>query len=210
MTSVTAADTSGHGVRWTTLQASGPRLLATSDHERAVSDDRYIYGRWPRTEEGKRYANQTFETNSKTLAHGVAYAVSGRRDPAAVGLRVECLKHRAMYRQRFPSPAPGPVAGTPSRLRPTVASASKKDVKKHSSPSRGSSFDLHHCNEEGTLFSLAVTRIQREFFGCHRTRAPEKSTRPAPPKFVGKRTIKPASTAGNCFPPFHSCEMTCL
>lgn len=74
---------------WTTMQVTGPLILASSDYEYAVYDQNQTYGRWPKSDTGKKYATETFEAHSKSVAHGLAYTATGYRDPATAGLPVE-------------------------------------------------------------------------------------------------------------------------
>ena len=71
---------------WTILAAAGPLLLASSEDEYAVYDDRRTYGRWPKTDEGYRFASETYSVHAQSLAHGVAYVATGYQDPARLGL----------------------------------------------------------------------------------------------------------------------------
>ena len=74
---------------WTVLSANGSLVLSQSDQEYSVYDQSNTYGRWPRTEEGYRFANDTYAAHAQSLAHGVAYTATGYRDPVALGLPVD-------------------------------------------------------------------------------------------------------------------------
>jgi hypothetical protein len=78
--------TSQPHVPWTALATSGTLVLAQSDVEFAVYNDKSNFGRWPRTDEGYRFAYETYNAHAQSLAHGVAYAATGYRDPVAMGL----------------------------------------------------------------------------------------------------------------------------
>jgi hypothetical protein len=78
--------TSQPHVTWTALATSGTLVLAQSDVEFAVYNDKSNFGRWPRSDEGYRFAYETYNAHAQSLAHGVAYAATGYRDPVAMGL----------------------------------------------------------------------------------------------------------------------------
>jgi hypothetical protein len=101
---------------WTVLSASGPLVLAQSEQEYSVYDQRNSYGRWPRTEEGYRFDSETFAAHSQSLAHGVAYTATGYRDPVALGLPVDPVIKSKSYA------APLSFVGSSRRL---IAWASK-------------------------------------------------------------------------------------
>jgi hypothetical protein len=82
---------------WTVLSASGPLVFAQSEHEYSVYDQHNTYGRWPRTADGYRFANETFAAHSQSLAHGVAYTAAGYRDPVAVGMPVDPVLKSKSY-----------------------------------------------------------------------------------------------------------------
>jgi hypothetical protein len=103
-----------------------------------------------------------------------------------------------------------PVVETPASSHQTmIRSAIKKDVKSVHQRGEVRPSNSVLATKLRTVFSLAVTRIHGVVNGRSTKVRRKKSILPAPPKAVGKRTIKSASTAGNCFPPFHSGEVKC-
>ena len=73
-------------VTWAPITTTGPLVLAQSEYEYAVYDQQHTYGRWPKTEEGYRFATETYSAHAQSLAHGVAYTATGYQDPARLGL----------------------------------------------------------------------------------------------------------------------------
>ena len=71
---------------WTIMASSGPMILGQSQHEFAVYDLQRTYGRWPRTDEGYRYASEAYNADCQSLLHGVAYSATGYQDPENLGL----------------------------------------------------------------------------------------------------------------------------
>jgi len=71
---------------WTVLATSGPLMLAHSDEQFAVYDQQRTYGRWPKTDEGYRFAYEAYAAHSQSLLHGLAYTSTGYRDPDRLGL----------------------------------------------------------------------------------------------------------------------------
>ncbi len=84
-------------IPWTVLAATGPLVLANSDDEYAVYDDRRTYGRWPKTPEGYRFASETYSAHSQSLVHGVAYMTAGYQDPARLGLPTDPVLKSQTY-----------------------------------------------------------------------------------------------------------------
>ena len=65
MTYVTQTDTPNtRSAQWTTLQASGLLLLDVSGYEYAIFGRSHSDGRWPRTDESRRYAGESFPAYS--------------------------------------------------------------------------------------------------------------------------------------------------
>jgi hypothetical protein len=82
---------------WTVVASSGYLVLGQSPHEYAVYDQQNTFGRWPLTEEGYRYAVQTYEAHQQSLAHGVAYTATGYQDPARLGLPTDAVIKSKTY-----------------------------------------------------------------------------------------------------------------
>ncbi len=72
--------------QWHVLSNWGSLTLGQSPEGYAVYDERTTHGRWPLTEEGQRFAYETFEAHRQSLAHGVAYTATGYQDPERLGL----------------------------------------------------------------------------------------------------------------------------
>jgi hypothetical protein len=83
--------------RWSILAATGPLVLAQSDQEYAVYDQNKWFGQWPLTEQGYRFAVNTYEAHRQSLAHGVAYTASGYQDPARLGLPTDPVVKSQSY-----------------------------------------------------------------------------------------------------------------
>jgi len=105
---------------WTILAAAGPLLLASSEDEYAVYDDRRTYGRWPKTDEGYRFASETYSAHGQSLAHGVAYVTTGYQDPARLGLPTDPVLKSQTYS------APLSYVGSTRRLIAWAAKAAKR------------------------------------------------------------------------------------
>lgn len=114
------AVTSQPHVVWTTLATTGSLVLAQSEQEFAVYDQKNNFGRWPRTEEGYRFASETYRAHSQSLAHGVAYSATGYRDPAAVGLPTDPVIKSKSYS------SPLSFVGSTRRLGGWAAKTSKR------------------------------------------------------------------------------------
>jgi hypothetical protein len=71
--------------------------LAESPWEYAVYDQANMYGRWPRTQEGYRFATDTFGAHSQSAAHGVAYTATGYQDPARLGMPIDPVLKSQTY-----------------------------------------------------------------------------------------------------------------
>lgn len=82
---------------WTVLSTTGPLVLGRSGHEFAVYDASTVFGRWPLTAEGERYARQTYEAHRQSLAHGIAYSATGYGDPRWLGLPTEPVMKSKTY-----------------------------------------------------------------------------------------------------------------
>lgn len=74
---------------WTVVAATGSLALGRSGYEFAVYNASTIFGRWPLTPEGERYAREAYEAHRQSLAHGLAYSATGYRDPERLGLPTE-------------------------------------------------------------------------------------------------------------------------
>jgi hypothetical protein len=82
---------------WTVLAAAGALLLSKSDREYAVYDEQHTYGRWPLTEEGYRYAVQTYEAHQQSRGHGLAYQATGYQDPDRLRLPTDPVVKSQTY-----------------------------------------------------------------------------------------------------------------
>jgi len=71
---------------WTALAASGPLVLGQSEEQFAVYDQQRTYGRWPKTDQGYRFASEAYAAHSQSLLHGLAYTSAGYQDPDRLGL----------------------------------------------------------------------------------------------------------------------------
>jgi hypothetical protein len=72
-------------------------VLAQSEQEYSVYDQNNTYGRWPKTEDGYRFANETYASHGQSRAHGIAYTATGYRDPEAVGLPTDAVIKSKSY-----------------------------------------------------------------------------------------------------------------
>jgi hypothetical protein len=68
------------------LASSGPLMLAHSNEQFAVYDLQRTYGRWPKTDEGYRFACEAYGAHCQSLLHGLAYTGTGYQDPDRLGL----------------------------------------------------------------------------------------------------------------------------
>lgn len=82
---------------WTVVASNGQLVLGQSPQAYAVYDQHNMYGQWPLTEEGYRYAVQTYEAHQQSLAHGIAYSATGYRDPAKLGLPTDPVVKSKTY-----------------------------------------------------------------------------------------------------------------
>ncbi|MDA8310770.1 MAG: hypothetical protein M0Z46_09180 [Actinomycetota bacterium] len=89
--------TQSHTQSWTIVSATGPLALARSGHEFCVYDANTVFGRWPLSAEGERYARETYEAHRQSLAHGIAYSATGYQDPARLGLPVDPVLKSQTY-----------------------------------------------------------------------------------------------------------------
>lgn len=71
---------------WKVLASNGALALGQSANEYAVYNQNSFLGTWPLSEEGYKYAVQTYEAHLQSPAHGVAYTATGYRDPERMGL----------------------------------------------------------------------------------------------------------------------------
>jgi hypothetical protein len=88
---------------WKVLASNAGVALSQSEQEYAVYNQNSFLGTWPLTEEGYRYAVQTYEAHQQSPAHGVAYTATGYQDP----MRHEKTKHQSL--RQIP-------AGSPSQI----------------------------------------------------------------------------------------------
>lgn len=89
--------TQSHTQSWTIVSSTGPLVLGRSSHEFSVYDANTVFGRWPLSAEGERYARETYEAHRQSLAHGIAYSASGYQDPARLGLPVDPVLKSQTY-----------------------------------------------------------------------------------------------------------------
>lgn len=82
---------------WTLVSATGSLALGRSAYEFAVYDASTVFGRWPLTPDGERYARETYEAHRQSLAHGLAYSATGYRDPERLGLPTEPVMKSRTY-----------------------------------------------------------------------------------------------------------------
>ncbi len=83
--------------RWTVLSSTGSLAFGRSDYEFVVYDRSTVFGRWPLTPEGERYAWETYEAHRQSLAHGLAYSATGYQDPGRLGLPTEPVMKSQTY-----------------------------------------------------------------------------------------------------------------
>ncbi len=89
--------TQSHTQAWTIVSATGPLVLGRSGDEFCVYDANTVFGRWPLSPEGERYARETYEAHRQSLAHGIAYSASGYQDPERLGLPVDPVLKSQTY-----------------------------------------------------------------------------------------------------------------
>jgi hypothetical protein len=82
---------------WKVLASNGVLALSQSDKEYAVYNQNSFLGTWPLTEEGYKYAVQTYEAHQQSSAHGVAYTATGYQDPERLGLPTEAAIKSKTY-----------------------------------------------------------------------------------------------------------------
>lgn len=85
---------------WTVLATAGGLVLAQSADAYGVYNRSSFLGTWPLTDEGHRYAVQTYEAHRQSPAHGLAYTATGYQDPERLGLPTEPV----MKSKTFASP----------------------------------------------------------------------------------------------------------
>lgn len=85
---------------WTALASAGSLVLGQSSREYAVYNEQTVFGRWPLTPEGQRFAQETWEAHRQSLAHGLAYSATGYQDPERLGLPTD----PALKSQSYASP----------------------------------------------------------------------------------------------------------
>jgi len=101
---------------WKVLASNAGVALSQSEQEYAVYNQNSFLGTWPLTEEGYRYAVQTYEAHQQSPAHGVAYTATGYQDPERLGLPTDPVMKSKTYA------APMSYVGSTRRI---VAWASK-------------------------------------------------------------------------------------
>jgi hypothetical protein len=57
---------------WMIVSYAGSLVLGRSAYEFAVYDASTVFGRWPLSPDGERYARETYEAHRQSLAHGLA------------------------------------------------------------------------------------------------------------------------------------------
>jgi hypothetical protein len=82
---------------WTVLASDGVLALSQSSSEYAVYNQNSFLGTWPLTEEGHRYAVQTYEAHQQSPAHGLAYTATGYQDPERLGLPTDPILKSKTY-----------------------------------------------------------------------------------------------------------------
>jgi hypothetical protein len=82
---------------WKVLASNGLLALSQSADEYAVYNQNSFLGTWPLTEEGYRYALQTYEAHRQSPAHGVAYTATGYQDPERMGLPTDPVVKSKTY-----------------------------------------------------------------------------------------------------------------
>lgn len=105
---------------WTVVASHGALVLGQSANEYAVYDQQNIFGRWPLTSEGYRYAVQTYESHQQSVAHGLAYTVTGYQDPARLGLPTEAVIKSKTYA------SPMSYVGSTRRIAAWMTKAAKR------------------------------------------------------------------------------------
>ncbi len=82
---------------WKVLASNGGVALSQSEQEYAVYNQNSFLGTWPLTEEGYKYAVQTYEAHQQSPAHGVAYTATGYQDPERLGLPTDPVMKSKTY-----------------------------------------------------------------------------------------------------------------
>ncbi len=82
---------------WMIVSYAGSLVLGRSAYEFAVYDASTVFGRWPLSPDGERYARETYEAHRQSLAHGLAYSATGYRDPERLGLPTEPVMKAQTY-----------------------------------------------------------------------------------------------------------------
>lgn len=91
---------------WTVLSANGSLVLSQSDQEYSVYDQSNTYGRWPRTEEGYRFANDTYAADAQVsgargCVHRDGLSGSSRsRPPSRSSYQVQVVRRSAQLRRQ--------------------------------------------------------------------------------------------------------------
>ncbi len=108
-------------VSWQVIASSEGLILGQSPDQYAVYDQYRLYGSWPLTQEGYSYAVQTYEAHRQSLAHGIAYTVTGYEDPARLGLPTEGKVKAKSYA------SPMSYVGSTRRIIAWASKASKRN-----------------------------------------------------------------------------------
>jgi type II secretory pathway pseudopilin PulG len=82
---------------WKVLASNAGVALSQSEQEYAVYNQNSFLGTWPLTEEGYKYAVQTYEAHQQSPAHGVAYTATGYQDPERLGLPTDPVMKSKSY-----------------------------------------------------------------------------------------------------------------
>jgi hypothetical protein len=133
-------------IRWTTLQAPGALEPAVTDFEYDVSDHSHSGGRWTRTEEGERYAAESFAAHSHLAPAGGPVAGMSSPDPVR-SIRKKDVK-----------------GASPRRASPFEVNCLQRGRKTHLFP--GS------ANAAGSLSDCRRARTYRKTPWCPRTSRP--------------------------------------
>ena len=96
-TQATGTQQQGPTQAWTVVASNGELTLGQSSQEYAVYNQNSFLGTWPLTEEGYRFAVQTYEAHQQSPAHGLAYTATGYQDPVRLGLPTEPILKAKTY-----------------------------------------------------------------------------------------------------------------
>ena len=107
---------------WTTIATDRGIVLASSLAEYAVYDGSATYGRWPRTDDGYRFAYEMYHARLQSSAHAIAYAATGYEDPVRLGLPTEAKLKSTSYA------SPLSFVGSTRRILSWASSASQRNA----------------------------------------------------------------------------------